>query len=551
MNLDYSVFDMSLAARSWVLIMGVGTLAALIVSFIGAFILHGTDGPNQVGRQIVEGFRDLFGVSPRRVGALTTLTIREAVRRKALLVFVVFAIMLLFAGWFLSNANQRPELQMKVYVSFVLTALQWIILPVVLLLSTWGLPEDIKARSLHTVVTKPARRNEVVLGRMFGFIAVGSMVLGLMSVIGYVWLVRQIPSTAQSQLVCRVPIYGALLWKDREGNDAKKGINTGDVWEFRGYVEGATKGRAVWKFQGVTPNDMVEVAEAGKTETVERLMVESRFQAFRTYKGNMDRSLLAQITLVNPAKKLSVPLKPFELSEFGHIVSLIDRKISYEDDATKSRKTVDLFDDLAPDGNLTMEVRCLDANQFIGMAQPDLFLRRPDLPFASGYFKAVAGIWLMMSLIVVLGVTASTFVKGPVAMILTFFLLILGSSFHSFLDQLVKGSVQGGGAIESIIRIVDHKNPTVDLDQNARNRAIKAIDKVPLFGLRMAAQIIPNFNRFAMSEYVENGFDVPFTKPVPPYDSALLPAILSLLAFSFPCLLVAYYSLKLRELESK
>lgn len=547
---EYVAFDLKSAALQWLLILGVGASIALLFAFIRSFVLYGTNGPNEVGREIVEGSKDFLGISPRRVGALTMLTVREAIRRKALLVFVVFGILFLFGGWFLTQSNDRPELQVKVYVSFVLTAIQWLILPVVLLLSCWGLPEDIKARSLHTVVTKPARRNEVVLGRMLGFIAVGTMVLVVMSLFGYVWLVRQVPESAQSQLICRVPVYGALKWKDREGNEATKGINTGDIWEFRGYVEGATRGRAIWTFNNLTPADMVEVQETGK-EPVERLRVESRFQAFRTYKGNMNRSLLAQITLVNAAKKLAIPLKPFELSEFGNVVTLIDRKLTYDDDASKTKKTIDLFDDLASDGTLTMEVRCLDANQFIGMAQPDLFIRKPDLPFASGYFKSIAGIWLMMALIVVLGVTASTFVKGPVAMILTFFLLILGSWFHSFLDQLVKGSVQGGGAIESMIRIYDHKNPMVELDPTARNRIIKQIDKIPFFGLRVVSQIVPNFDRFTMSEYVANGFDVPFTEPVPPYDSALLPAILSLAAFAFPCLLLAYYSLKLRELESK
>ena len=86
------------------------------------------------------------------------LTFTEAVRRKALLVFVVFAALFMFAGWFLTGATARPDMQVKVYVSFVLTAIGWLLLPVALLLACWVLPEDIKARSLHTVVTKPARR---------------------------------------------------------------------------------------------------------------------------------------------------------------------------------------------------------------------------------------------------------------------------------------------------------------------------------------------------------------------------------------------------------
>ena len=42
--------------------------------------------------------------------ALTVLTFKEAVRRKALLVFVVFAILFMFAGWFMADANSAYTL---------------------------------------------------------------------------------------------------------------------------------------------------------------------------------------------------------------------------------------------------------------------------------------------------------------------------------------------------------------------------------------------------------------------------------------------------------
>src|SRR5690606_18830785 len=131
---------------------------------------------------------DTIRLSPGRVWAITMLTFKESIRRKALLVFVVFAVLFMFAGWFLSNSNERADLQIKVYVSFVLTAITWLVIPVVLLLACWGLPADIKARSLHTVVTKPVRKNEIVLGRMLGFLIVGTVLLLVMGSVGYFWI---------------------------------------------------------------------------------------------------------------------------------------------------------------------------------------------------------------------------------------------------------------------------------------------------------------------------------------------------------------------------
>ena len=168
----------------------------LVISMLTSLGVWGVAGVGSVGRQLSEGLADTFGLSLRRTWALARLTFIEAIRRKSLLVFVVFALLFMFAGWFLSDTNPRADLQVKVYVSFVLTVISWLILPVMLLLSCWSLPEDIKSRTLHTVVTKPARKNEIVLGRMLGFVLIGTVIVSIMGGVGYIWINRQLTSPA-------------------------------------------------------------------------------------------------------------------------------------------------------------------------------------------------------------------------------------------------------------------------------------------------------------------------------------------------------------------
>src|SRR5690606_25374087 len=143
------------------------------------------------------------------------------------------------------------------HITFILKAIAWLSVPVVLLLACWGLPNDIKQRSLHTVVTKPVRRSEVVMGRILGFSAIGSIILVVMGVAGHIWIKRQVPPDAQSLLVSRVPIYGELDFTDKTGNPGQ-GVNTGDIWEFRSYIEGATAASAIWTFENITPEQMIE-----------------------------------------------------------------------------------------------------------------------------------------------------------------------------------------------------------------------------------------------------------------------------------------------------
>ena len=45
----------------------------------------------------------------------------------------------------------------------------------------------------------------------------GALVLVVMGGVGYVWIRRQLPANAQSQLTARVPVYGQLSFLNREG----------------------------------------------------------------------------------------------------------------------------------------------------------------------------------------------------------------------------------------------------------------------------------------------------------------------------------------------
>ena len=534
MNFDPQPYDWQAGLQSWglavLLLLGLGVFVSLVLGMI----VHGSRAPKAVIGELWAGCLDLIGFSVRRTMAICVLTFREAVRRKTMYVFGIFALLFMFSGWYLEGGGSRPEMQVKVFTSFVLTAISWMILPVALLLSCWGIPDEIKSRSLHTVVTKPVRRNEIVMGRFLGYTLVGTLVLAVMSTVGYFWIVRQVTDPlAKQQLVARVPIYGNMTFLDREGNKSEKGVNTGDVWEYRSYIEGATKSRAVWRFENITPERVGD-----------KLLLEANFEAFRTHKGNIGTGLLARYTFVNPSTNMRVPYQAFELAEYRENTQTINREITYFDEQTGEQKTVDLFNDLVDNGSLDIELQCLDAGQYLGAARPDLFIRTPDRPFAVGYFKAVLGIWLMMVLTVIIGVTLSCFVKGPVATLTAFSLILVGMSFRDFMEEMVRGEIRGGGPAEAAYRIVKHMNPTVALDDGILTSVVHGVDWVLLRLVDLMYQVIPDYRYYSMKAYIANGFDVN-------WDAALLPSILVTIAYIIPCLVLAYYTLKLRELEAK
>ena len=93
-----------------------------------------------------------------------------------------------------------------------------------------------------------------------------------------------------------------------------------------------------------------------------------------------------------PATKLRVPLPAFEVAEYrGRRQS--DRRPAADQllrQRKEGTKTADLLKDVVSNGGLRVEARCLNQEQFLGMARPDLFIRMHDRPFAVGFFKAIS-----------------------------------------------------------------------------------------------------------------------------------------------------------------
>jgi len=57
-----------------------------------------------------------------------------------------------------------------------------------MLISSFSLPDDIKNKTIYTIVTKPVRATEIVLGRIVGFGLLGTGLLALMGAISYVFV---------------------------------------------------------------------------------------------------------------------------------------------------------------------------------------------------------------------------------------------------------------------------------------------------------------------------------------------------------------------------
>ncbi|MFO0036709.1 MAG: ABC transporter permease [Planctomycetota bacterium] len=166
-----------------------GIVLGIFFGYLVAAFRHVPFEAFYVVAQVVGGFfPDVFGTSPRRVFAIAKLAVKEALRRKVVLVtFAVFAIALLFGGWFMNAGVDNPD---RNYVNFVLWGTQLLILFMGMLISAFSLPDDIKNRTIYTVVTKPVRATEIVFGRILGFVGLGTVLLALMGLLSFLFVWR-------------------------------------------------------------------------------------------------------------------------------------------------------------------------------------------------------------------------------------------------------------------------------------------------------------------------------------------------------------------------
>ena len=328
---------------------------------------------------------------------------------------------------------------------------------------------------------------------------------------------------AEGMLVARVPVYGKLKFLDRTGQPPDRGINVGDEWTYRSYIEGGSLAAAIWTFDGITEDRFPD-----------GLPVEMTIEVFRTHKGKIEKGVLGSLTVRNPTTGQKATLPVFESKEFVVDEHLIPRELE-----ARGGKTLDLFKDLVSDGKVEIWLRCEDPQQNFGVAQADMYLRAGDASFALNFAKGYLGIWLQLVVVITIGVMFSTFLSGPVAIVATIGVLG-GGLFDDFMRRLATHQTYGGGPFESLRRLITQENMTSEMEPGLTTTVVKVLDQPAEFGLWLLSNVLPEFGRFNFSEYVASGFNIS--------GDTILTYTCRAFAFVLPVFVAAYLCLKNREI---
>jgi hypothetical protein len=504
--------------------------------------------------------RNLPALRWRRIWALTRLTFKEAIRRRVLYAFSFLLLVFLFASWFVPY---KPEYQVRTYVWVFDTATTYVLLLVAVLTASFSIPTDIRQQTIHTILTKPVERFEVLVGRFLGFTALMSLVLLVMTSFSLLFVLRSVdPAAAAESLKAREPLYGELHFENTP--DERKATNVGREWDYRSYLSGPGPGRspqiAVYDFASVP----------GGVGDRQQVRCEFGFDIYRTTKGLENKGvpceLIFQTPQFAPGQEEEYSKARRTMLDGGASEAAVDNELAerFGYYAVPSLEVTDyhtqsvdvpggLFKNAARNkasGQPPLQVRvvCKSTSQYIGVAKGDLYFRMDDpsgrwdrLYFAWNYYKGAFGLWLRLALIIGLAVTMSTYLSGVISLLVTATLFV-GGTFIDFIKTVAAGTSLGGGPMESLVRIATKQVAAVPLPETPTTWAALGGDAGFRWVMRRVLDLLPDIDRFDLRAYVQEGFNIPGMQ--------LVFLFLLLVIYLAPWMLLAYYLMKWREVAS-
>jgi hypothetical protein len=525
----------------------------------------------------------------RRIWAMARLSLKEAVRSRVVLIFGAMALIFLFADWFVPY---KPEDQVRNYVRVLYWSMAPLFLMTASLLGAFGIPTDVKNQSIHTIVTKPVEKFEVVLGRFLGYAVVITLGLAAVAAVSMLYIFRGVtPEAEKESFTARVPVY-ARQPPVFVGTEKETGDNVGRMFAYRGYIGGQPSSApntprqyAIYRFDEFPDN------VAARVQSGEAVRFEFTFDIFRLTKGQEDRGVFCSFLFMpgtmtvgegeralealkrqrdqrreQARKQFGTGSEAYDKREKEIDTELIDQFAVLEVSGIEVKDYHTLAITTPPALFKALEKAAADApepgpneptnplfqvvvsverssQQMLGMARFDFYLLAGERDFFMNFAKGIIGMWCLTMLILGVAVGCSTYLSGVISWLVTVFLLLAGI-FVADIHLLAEGRSEGGGPIEAAMRLFKRQAPAVPLDDNPVAAVVTGADEIYRWWLRRFLNLVPDVTRYDLHHYVANGFDISWSRVL------LLDNVLPLLGYLIPWAILAFYLMKYREIAN-
>lgn len=368
------------------------------------------------------------------IWAVATNTIKQALRMKVALVSAILLIVILPLLGFSATGDETLKGRLQTFVSYSLSLMSFLLCLLTIIVSVYTVTSDIEQRQIYTVITKPIRRYQFLLGKLLGVVVLDAMLLGLFSAVIYTIIIYMPSFTNASEL--------ERIQADNEFFTARASLTVPleDVTE-----EVLARYEELERMDELPPN-----------ETREEIMAEltMRKQLARRAAA-VGGSLVWEFENVKPlAKSMFIRFKydifpnPPDSQVFGLWYAGDDQYIKYGErpetpiyqqlhkNVARTFHEVEFPSDVVPeDGHLAIRFVNVPRNQSTVIFPMDGLevLYKAD-SFGANFFRAVLLILFRLIFLACLGLMTSTFLSFPVA-VLFCLVLFFTASFSGFVIE--------------------------------------------------------------------------------------------------------------------
>ncbi len=389
-----------------------------------------------------------------RLWAIASMTLLEASRRKVFTILIIFTVALLSSVTFFPAV--KMDARLRLMEAWSLRAATFFTAIVALFVSGFSFPGDFETRRIYLLVSKPVSKLTIFLGRLLGFAVLLAIFLGIMGTItiAFIRVVALLAGPAFPQLAA-YPQLNADEFAHHRGMPVE-GFDPP-----RTAADRASGAELIWRFRAPRRSAFPETVNG----TV-RLVLSSPTDSFRT-SGTV--AISVSVPGREPFKPPAIYLQTHEEGSFSFPASLIDAG-----------------------GPLEIRISPGDADgRIYGWADSVTLNERAgsfELNFAKGLVLALIQSMLVLSVTLM----ASTFLSGPVSVMLGILFYIVGS-IHGY-------ALEGMRDIDRSLLEVRHR---------ARPPHRHGPEEIPKPILRASSAIskvvlaaVPDFDRFDFSRWL-------------------------------------------------
>lgn len=338
--------------------------------------------------------------------AIARVTLKDALRKKVLLTILFFSVLLVAMSGLLPWVT--PAEQMMQIVKISLTGIGFFGMLVAIFLSAPSLPDDIARKTIFTVLTKPARRWQILAGKILGMAYVLVIMLSLMGAIAFGYIKFWAWKQAADPKAAPVLAAHRMNWADSiDYRDLTLAVSEPMIDSKRAIASGFD--RITFHFKGLPVERM-----RGETASV-RIVLFSHGWSYdsATNEGT------AALEVKNPS------LSETRTFVFG-ADSLRPEIMSFPKSLIDKTGAVDVT-----------VVKRLPSGSYSAMASSVAVLSEPS-GYGVNFIKALALMFMEYMVLVFIATAASTFLTSTVSIITAFFIFFTGSLTEILRDQALK-----------------------------------------------------------------------------------------------------------------